>query len=438
MSKLQLLCFLSEPEAQGWSRLGAALAQAGLSVHDLGASDAPSPAHAGLAWGAVEPLLAWLEARGGWHHSPLSWLGPAPQPAQMERLLALGLTGWWPQPNATEPLPAWLLAALALDATRWQAQQQQQQQLAHLRTQMDERKWVDRAKGLLMTARGMGEDEAFRLLRSSAMHANLRMGEVSRSVVEAAQWAEAINRAGQLRMLSQRLVKLAAQRLAGVDARRARTLQHQATQRAQENLAHLASLAALPLLSTAPATLPQCLADTQHAWDALRTALEARQQTPALLLGCDALAATLLHHADALTDALEAHGQRRALHIVNLCGRQRMRAQRLAKTALLQDLAGTTSPVPAPISAHTAPDLVQQLDEFETALLELERAPLSSPDTRALLAQARDEWLRLLRGLRAGSSDEGRAALAGSADALLELFEQLTAAYEHSLQVIMA
>ena len=48
------------------------------------------------------------------------------------------------------------------------------------------------------------------------MHANLRLGEVSRSVVEAAQWAQALKRAGQLRMLSQRNVRLAKQSLAGV------------------------------------------------------------------------------------------------------------------------------------------------------------------------------------------------------------------------------
>jgi len=42
------------------------------------------------------------------------------------------------------------------------------------------------------------------------MHANLKLGDIARSVVDAAQWAEAINRSGQLRMLSQRLARLAA------------------------------------------------------------------------------------------------------------------------------------------------------------------------------------------------------------------------------------
>ncbi len=302
-------------------------------------------------------------------------------------------------------------------------------ELAQLHTQLDERKWVDRAKGLLMSARGMAEDEAFRLLRGAAMHANLRMGEVSRSVIESAQWADAINRAGQLRMLSQRLVKLAAQRLLGVDARRARTLQHQASRRAQDNLDHLAHLAPLQKsLQANPAVLLNALAAATQAWATLKEALEARQ-TAAALLGTDAQAEALLQAAETLTDALETHGARRALHIINLCGRQRMRSQRLAKEALLATLPGQEA---------RALRLGSLLDDFEAALLELERAPLSTPDTRTMLAQARDEWLRLLRGLRSAEGDEGRAALAGSADALLDLFDQLTNAYEHSLQVLMA
>ena len=68
------------------------------------------------------------------------------------------------------------------------------------------------------------------------MHANLRLGEVSRSVIEAARWAEAINRAGQLRMLAQRLARLAAQTLAQVDVKRSREQRRQTADRVVQNL----------------------------------------------------------------------------------------------------------------------------------------------------------------------------------------------------------
>ena len=54
------------------------------------------------------------------------------------------------------------------------------------------------------------EDEAFRILRSASQRDQRRVGQVARRLIDAARGAEAVNRAGQLRMLSQRIVKLQA------------------------------------------------------------------------------------------------------------------------------------------------------------------------------------------------------------------------------------
>ncbi|HEV8691109.1 MAG TPA: type IV pili methyl-accepting chemotaxis transducer N-terminal domain-containing protein [Ideonella sp.] len=400
--------------------LAAALLAAGLEA----AERVSAPGGAGHAMLGSRCVGAWLQAAGVRLDAPVSAFGAPPD--DLVALLAAGLTGWWPA--ATLADPAALRAALALDQARWQQAAQASAELARAREQLDERKWVDRAKGVLMSARGIGEDEAFRLLRGAAMHANLRVGEVSRSVTEASQWADAINRAGQLRMLSQRVVKLAAQRLAGIDVRRARTLQDEAAQRVQDNFDHLVHLAAGPPLASAPAATHDALAAAHQSWLALQRAL-AQRQTVITLLDSDQRAMALLERAEALTDALEQGGARRALKLVNLCGRQRMRAQRVAKDALLATLLNE----PARRDA-----LTPLLDETEATLLELEQAPLASADTRAALSAARDEWLRLLRGLRSADSAEGRALLAASSDALLDVFDRLTASYEHSLQVIMS
>jgi hypothetical protein len=66
----------------------------------------------------------------------------------------------------------------------------------------EERTLVDRAKGILMKAGGLSEDEAFRILRSASQRNQRRVGQVSRRLIDAARAAEAVNRAGQLRMLS--------------------------------------------------------------------------------------------------------------------------------------------------------------------------------------------------------------------------------------------
>ena len=72
----------------------------------------------------------------------------------------------------------------------------------------------------------------------------------------------------------------------------------------------------------------------------MRNPSAARAEPAALaaLTQSDQRAEALLQAADHLTDVLEAHGARRALAVVNLCGSQRMRTQRQAKEALLATL----------------------------------------------------------------------------------------------------
>jgi hypothetical protein len=420
------LLSLDDPPSAATKALARAAAALGAGVpvpwspHQAGAADAPSSVLV-----AAEPaaLLAWLAGPGAGLAQPLSLFGPPPDAAQTQALLAAGVCGCWPAPEALPP--GWLAAALRQDRARWQAARQVARDTLRLQTQLDERKWVDRAKGVLMNARGMPEGEAFALLRGAAMQANLRVGEVSRGVAEAAQWADALNRAGQLRMLSQRLVRLAAQRGDEAEARRARSAQDEALARLADNLGQLRALAV-----NGPSVAPWCpaLQAVEAASQALREALAVRLG-PAMLQRADAAADALLDCAEALIAALEAASGRRALHIVNQCGRQRMRVQRVAKQALLAqrlDDAARRQSLPA------------LLDDFETALRELEQAPLSTPQIRADLAASRDEWLRLLRGLHTLDQASGRQTLVQAADQLLALFERLTAAYEHSLQVIMS
>jgi two-component system, response regulator / RNA-binding antiterminator len=62
-----------------------------------------------------------------------------------------------------------------------------------LRTELDEsrqqlldRKLIDKAKGVLMKQRSIGEEQAYELLRKAAMDSNLRMAQVAQSVITAA------------------------------------------------------------------------------------------------------------------------------------------------------------------------------------------------------------------------------------------------------------
>lgn len=59
-------------------------------------------------------------------------------------------------------------------------------ELEATRRALEERKLVDRAKGILMRARGLSEDEAYALLRKTAMDQKKKIAEVAAALVTAA------------------------------------------------------------------------------------------------------------------------------------------------------------------------------------------------------------------------------------------------------------
>lgn len=60
-------------------------------------------------------------------------------------------------------------------------------ELESARSNLEDRKVIERAKGILMKRRGLPEDEAFRLLRKMAMDRKLRLAAVARELVAAAE-----------------------------------------------------------------------------------------------------------------------------------------------------------------------------------------------------------------------------------------------------------
>lgn len=69
---------------------------------------------------------------------------------------------------------------------RFRAHQQLRGELAEAREALADRKVVERAKGLLMQARGMTEDDAFRTMRRMAMEQGKRLAEVATGVIAVA------------------------------------------------------------------------------------------------------------------------------------------------------------------------------------------------------------------------------------------------------------
>ncbi len=75
---------------------------------------------------------------------------------------------------------------LDMAVSRFNAFSRLQRELADAKSALEERKIVERAKGILMKMRGLSEDEAFALLRQAAMNEKKKMSEIAQSVVTAA------------------------------------------------------------------------------------------------------------------------------------------------------------------------------------------------------------------------------------------------------------
>ncbi len=90
---------------------------------------------------------------------------------------------------------AYVVAGLAPDRVRpvldvalarFQHEESMRRELADARSQLSERKAIDRAKGLLMQRQGLSEEAAYARLRKAAMDKGLKVAEVAQRILDVA------------------------------------------------------------------------------------------------------------------------------------------------------------------------------------------------------------------------------------------------------------
>ncbi len=82
--------------------------------------------------------------------------------------------------------PARLKPVLDAATARFRMFQRMRTELEETKRALEERKVIDRAKGMIMKARGVEEDEAYAILRKAAMDQGKRMADVASALVTAA------------------------------------------------------------------------------------------------------------------------------------------------------------------------------------------------------------------------------------------------------------
>ena len=82
--------------------------------------------------------------------------------------------------------PARLKPILDAAITRFRMFQRMRTELEETKRALEDRKLIDRAKGMVMKARSVGEDEAYAILRKTAMDQNKRVADLAAALVSTA------------------------------------------------------------------------------------------------------------------------------------------------------------------------------------------------------------------------------------------------------------
>ena len=228
--------------------------------------------------------------------------------------------------------------------------------------------------------------------------------------------ADAVNKAGRLRMLSQRLVKAWLALGQGVETERAQRVLDDSLAQFDRQLVELRAFASAP---AAQATYREL----DNAWGPFKGQLVGRRPelsaAPALLAQ-DARILALAHQG---TQQLEALSDKPTGPLINQAGRQRMLSQRMAKYRLASS---------SPALAGEAREQIQTARrEFVQTLDALDAAPQATRAIRDEVALARGQWVFFDQALTRPQLGAGResADLFISSENLLLVMDRITGLY---------
>ncbi|WP_415945695.1 ANTAR domain-containing response regulator [Selenomonas montiformis] len=114
--------------------------------------------------------------------APVLLLTAFSQPEIVEKAKNSGVLGYLVKPVRESNL----FPAMEIALSRWEEMKGMEQELDRLKDSLETRKIADRAKGILMAAHKLSEQEAYRRMQRYAMMKRLSMKEVAEAIVRAA------------------------------------------------------------------------------------------------------------------------------------------------------------------------------------------------------------------------------------------------------------
>lgn len=234
---------------------------------------------------------------------------------------------------------------------------------------------------------------------------------------QVADQSDAVNKAGRLRMLSQRMAKAWLALGQQVETVRADKVLAESMALFDRQLFELKAYAPTPEIRATYRRL-------DAVWSDFKTTLVGASPSSVAAPGLLSLDAQLLALAQQGTQQLEGYSGKPLGRLVNIAGRQRMLSQRMAKFRLAQGWKA---------AADASEQIAQSRREFLTALDVLNDAPEASVAIREQLLLARQQWVFFDSALaKAGSLRPHEAAdVFVTSENILQVMDRITSLFAH-------
>lgn len=235
---------------------------------------------------------------------------------------------------------------------------------------------------------------------------------------ETVSLSSAINRSGKLRALSQRIAKAYIQLSLGVLSKNANNIIAASQELVRRTLHDLELRDGI-----------SAVADALFALEAEAKQLIASTSAPAVMTNAmqvSSLADQVMAGAEKTTEYYESLSKSPHAQIVNVCGRQRMLSQRVAKCYMLIQAGHDNKTVRT--------QMADSRSQFNAAMEILLKAPISTPTIRQYLEIAKSQWAVFQVSLDLTPDATMMRNVATTSERVLELMDNLTNQYDQALK----
>lgn len=127
----------------------------------------------------VPDLMSWIAALYNQRALPIVFFSATDDRERIHEAITAGVSSYIYDGYRPARVPAIIETVIA----RFEQRRHLEDELASARQNLDDRKVIDRAKGLIMTQRGCSEEEAYASLRRRAMDSNRKIADFAKDVL---------------------------------------------------------------------------------------------------------------------------------------------------------------------------------------------------------------------------------------------------------------